>query len=70
MSLADRALEATQHELDRRRAAKHAAGHPPEARYVDPIEGERIEGVGVRLPMSVDGEREYRDHRLEVRRAE
>jgi hypothetical protein len=38
-------------DLDRRRAAKHAAGHPPEARYVELIDGERIEGVVVRLPM-------------------
>jgi hypothetical protein len=38
-------------ELERRRAAKHAAGYPPPARRLELVDGERVEGVVVRLPM-------------------
>jgi hypothetical protein len=119
----DMSAVASKRELERRRAAKRAARDPPPARRVELIDGERIEGVVIRLPMwnavsgtwlflatasetvcipasaskghsvltkllseqnvavddhvtvsylgkqrTRDGEREYRDYRLEVRR--
>jgi len=38
-------------ELDRRREAKRAAGQPPDARSVELIAGERVEGIVLRLPI-------------------